>query len=218
MTGDANSDATGDATGEACAGDVPGGDGSPSASGRWDRRYAAADGPDSPASFVVAHAGLLPDRGRALDVAGGTGRHARWLARRGLTVMLVDASGVAVERVRALAATEGWPVEAAQRDLPDEPIPAGPYDVVLVHDFLDRAVWRSLPELLRPAGVLLACQPTVTNLERHARPSRRWLLAPGEILDLAADMAGTTHEVVEAAEGWTSEGRHEGWLVLRAPV
>ncbi len=47
---------------------------------RWDARYADGDAPDEPAiSFVELAKDLVP--GRALDVAGGAGRHAVWLAR-----------------------------------------------------------------------------------------------------------------------------------------
>ena len=65
---------------------------------RWDARYRAhKPGLRQPSGSLVALADLMPQGGRALDVAGGTGRHALWLARRGLDVTLADLSGVAME-------------------------------------------------------------------------------------------------------------------------
>ena len=53
---------------------------------RWDARYRAHElGLRQPSGSLVALADLMPQGGRALDVAGGTGRHALWLARRGST-------------------------------------------------------------------------------------------------------------------------------------
>jgi len=52
----------------------------------------------------------------------------------------------------------------------------------------------------------------VTNLERHASPSRRFLVETGE-LELWA--RGLTLEIVVAREGWTPDGRHEAELVAR---
>jgi ubiquinone/menaquinone biosynthesis C-methylase UbiE len=58
---------------------------------------------------------LLPRRGRALDVAGGTGRHALWLARRGLDTTLADVPQVALEKAAAAASEEGW-VESGRHE------------------------------------------------------------------------------------------------------
>jgi hypothetical protein len=62
---------------------------------RWDARYREHEpGLRQPSGSLVALADLLPHAGRALDVAGGTGRHALFLAQRGLDVTLADISGV----------------------------------------------------------------------------------------------------------------------------
>ena len=74
----------------------------------WDARYRAHEpGLRQPSSSLLAVADLMPLGGRALDVAGGTGRHALWLARRGLDVTLADLSGVALELARREAARAG---------------------------------------------------------------------------------------------------------------
>ncbi len=71
------------------------------------------------------------------------------------------------------------------------------------------------PGALEPHGLLIFCQPTVRNLERHERPARRYLLEEGELAALAAGMA---LEVLLLEEGWGEEGRHEARLVARKPA
>jgi tellurite methyltransferase len=200
---------------------VTGDEATVSARARWNARHAERltdpAAPTGPGAFLTERAGLLPTTGTALDVAGGTGRNALWLAARGLDVTLVDVSDTACAEATARAVAAGVPLDVVRADLTEEPPPAGPWDVVLVHHWLDRSVWRHLADLLAPGGVLLVCQATVTNLERHGRPSRRFLLDDGEVAALADRWtAGRDDlEVVEATEGWGSEGRHEARLVLR---
>jgi tellurite methyltransferase len=64
---------------------------------RWNARYREEAAIPPPSPFLVGLDALLPRTGRALDVAGGPGRHALWLARRGLDVTLADVSDVALE-------------------------------------------------------------------------------------------------------------------------
>lgn len=183
----------------------------------WNERHATREIPVRPAAFVVEREHLLPAGGRALDVAGGSGRHAVWLARRGFEVTLVDISDVALAQAEAAAAAVSVPIVTVQADLSTEPLPPGRFEVIVVVDYLDRDVWSVLPSLLAPGGLLLASQPTVRNLERHARPSVRWLLEEGEIdalVHVAVD-ADPDLRLVEATEGWTRQGRHEAHLVLR---
>lgn len=180
---------------------------------RWNARYAGVEPPQRPAAFLVERAHLLPVRGTALDVAGGGGRHACWLASRGLTVTLVDVSDEACRLTTERAAAAGLPVRAVRRDVTTDGLPAGGWDLVLLHHFLDRDVIAAAPRSLTPGGLLLVCQPTVRNLQRHARPSRRWLLEEGELRALVEALPAV--EVVAYEEGWTDEDRHEAMLALR---
>ena len=83
---------------------------------KWDARYRERGaGLREPSGFLDALDDLLPRRGRALDVAGGTGRHALWLARRGLDVTLADISGVALEVAREEAGRAGLMVRTLMR-------------------------------------------------------------------------------------------------------
>jgi SAM-dependent methyltransferase len=182
---------------------------------RWDARHRAQTGPLAPSAFLQSVADVLPrpvpgqPAPRALDVAGGRGHNALWLARRGLDVTLADVSSVALERAREAAAAAGLALRLVAVDLEREPPPPGPFELVVSLNFLCRPLVRAVPGLLVPGGVLVYLQPTRRNLERNAAPSARHLLDDGELPGLVAGL-----RVLRYEEGWF-DGRHEARLVAR---
>lgn len=162
---------------------------------KWDARYAASEtGPGPAPAWLGAVDALLPRAGRALDVASGAGRLARWARARGLTVTAVDISPVGLARLRADAPD----VETVERDLADDPtLPDGPYALVSCFHYHQPSLWPAMKAALAPGGVLVAEVATVGNLERNPHPSRRWLAEPGELRELAAGLALEHYE-----EGW----------------
>lgn len=166
----------------------------------------------APARFLLEHEALLPRTGRALDVAGGVGRHAVWLTLRGLQVTLIDVADAAVEQAHHHAAAAGVEVTCQRVDLDSEPLPPGPFDLVLCVHFLDRDHRDELATVLAPGGLLVVVVPTVHNLERHPRPSRRFCVEAGEV-DAWIRRLGL--EIVVLDEGWNADGRHEAALIAR---
>jgi SAM-dependent methyltransferase len=149
---------------------------------RWDARYRAYEPRLRPPSrSLVALADMLPQGGRAVDVAGGTGRHTLWLALRGLDVTLADISGEALELARGEAARAGLPLRTLAIDLEAEPLPPGRWHLVLCVDLLRRPLFEAIPVALGPGGLLVVVHPTRSNLQRHTRPGRRHLLGDGEL-------------------------------------
>lgn len=166
---------------------------------RWDERYAQGfvPFPDTPAHWLVAHRELLGGGGRALDVACGDGRNARYLAELGYAVDAIDASGVAIAALQEAAAQRGLAVAARVVDLEREPLPPGPYDVIVTMNFLQRDLFDALQDALAPGGLLLyetLGQAHVTTLGRSFNPA--YLLEDGE-LPRALDRL----EVVDHFEG-----------------
>lgn len=101
----------------------------------------------------------LPTPATVLDVGGGTGAHAEWLARDGHTVHLIDVVPVHVDAAARLPG-----VTAQVGDARDLPVPDGSVDAVvllgpLYHlvDPADRAqALAQARRVLRPGGVLAA--------------------------------------------------------------
>lgn len=180
---------------------------------RWNARYREGEPPAPPSPFLAELDAVLPRRGRALDVAGGSGRHALWLARRGLDVTLADVSDVALARAIDEARREGLSLATLQVDLEAAPLPGGPWDLVLCTYFLHRPLFAAFAAALAPGGLLVFAHATRSNLLRHARPGPDHVLEDGELPTLVRGL-----DVLRYEEGWLESGRHEARLVARRPA
>jgi tellurite methyltransferase len=165
----------------------------------------------APASTPSSEARVPPAANpRALDVGGGAGRHALWLARKGFDVTIADISevGLAIARERALA--QGLALETVAVDLENQPLPTGPWDLIVVFHFLYRPLFQAFSSVLAPGGGLAVVHPTRSNLARFDKPSARFLLEDGELPGLVRDLTMVRHD-----EGWLEDGRHEARLLAR---
>jgi SAM-dependent methyltransferase len=152
----------------------------------------------APASWLVQHADLIPRTGDALDVASGSGRHALWLAERGLRTLAVDRNADAVRLLDEEAARRGLPLRAEVRDLEDGTIPfaRSSRDVIVVVHYLHRPLFPSLIDALRPGGLLVYETFTTAQAVRGTPTNPDYLLKPGELLELARPL-----EVLASREG-----------------
>lgn len=178
---------------------------------KWDARYASARAVlREPSAFLVSLADVLPSAGRALDVGGGGGRNGVWLAERGLDTTIVDISRAGLDIAAARAAEVGVRVGTIVADLDRDPLPAGPWDLIVDIHFLQRRLFGAFHDAMSEGSLLVFCHPTERNLERHSKPSARHLLADGELPSLVQ-----AFETVRYFEGWTDAGRHEAQALLR---
>lgn len=182
---------------------------------KWETRYRSGDVVHTPSSFVESIEPWLPrpaspHRARALDVAGGAGRHALWLAGRGFDVTLVDLSPSALTLAMEKSEAHGLRLTTLELDLETEPIPSGPWDVILCFHYLQRDLFPVMIDALAPKGLLAYAMATVRNLERNERPPLPFLLQPGEAPSLVGHL-----EIVYDFEGWTDSGRHEARVIAR---
>jgi 2-polyprenyl-3-methyl-5-hydroxy-6-metoxy-1,4-benzoquinol methylase len=156
---------------------------------RWDERYASQE-PASVAaveapSLFAAHADVFPTSGTAIDLACGRGLGSIWLARRGLHVLGLDISSVAISHARDLARRSGVDERCrfAVVDL-DEGLPPGaPADVILCHKFRDRRLDRGIVERLTPGGLLAIA--VLSEVDASPGPFRA---AAGELPAAFADL------------------------------
>lgn len=173
---------------------------------RWDERYEHAAGiiPGIPSSFV-GHEHLFPTSGRALDVACGTGASSVWLATRGLDVLGVDVSPVAIHRARDLAMRHdvGERCRFEIVDL-DDGLPEGPsLDVLVCHLFWDERLVQPMLDRLAPGGLLAVAAKS----EVDAGPGR-FRVPAGTLADVFASL-----DIL-------AEGEADGlaWLLARDPA
>lgn len=174
---------------------------------RWDERYAGL-GPApvsevEPPGVLAPHAEVFPTAGHALDLACGQGLGSVWLARRGLDVVGLDISEVAISQARDLARRSGVG-ERCRFDVADldDGLPAGPpVDVILCHKFRDRRLDQAIIKRLAPGGLLAI----VALSEVDAVPGRV-RAAPGELPAAFAEL-----DLVAAGEG-----QGYAWLLARA--
>ncbi len=149
---------------------------------KWDRRYADALETPPPIAVLTENAHLLPERGRALDLACGLGGNALYLARRGLQVSAWDLSPVAVSVLAASAG--GLDLVAEARDVTVHPPPADRFDVISVGHFLDRALCRDIANALRPGGLLFYQTFTRERVDDGGPSTAAFRLDTNELLRL----------------------------------
>jgi tellurite methyltransferase len=189
---------------------------------RWNERYAQPDRrwmPETPSEWLVAHEALLHGGGRALDVACGDGRNALYLAQLGYMVEAIDVSDVAIAALSAAVEARGLTMTITPRvmDLEREPLPAGPYDVIVMTNFLLRDLYAPLQQALAPGGLLVfetLARCHVDELGHSFNPD--YLLEPGELPRAFAGL-----EVVEHHEGVAQRSGHPrgvAGIVARKPL
>ena len=134
---------------------------------------------EAPSAWVMQWAPLIA-RGPVLDLACGTGRHARWLAARGLEVVAVDREPRSIAGARFVRAElEGgrpWP------------FPGQRFAGIVIANYLHRPLYETLLTALAPHGVLIY-ETFMGGNERFGRPSNpAYLLRPGELLEAFASL------------------------------
>jgi 2-polyprenyl-3-methyl-5-hydroxy-6-metoxy-1,4-benzoquinol methylase len=177
---------------------------------KWDAKYAAEEAPREPSAVLRSLESLLPTSGRAIDVAGGAGRNAIWLAKQGMDVTIADVSPHGLELACERAREAGVSVTPLCTDLEDTPFPTGPWNLILSVCYLWRPLYLVYPQMLSPGGMLVVIQPTKKNLEGHPKPPAGFLLNDGELPDLVGGL-----KIVHYQEGWQADGRHDAVMVAR---
>ena len=148
----------------------------------WDEKYSQdAGSPKEPSVFLKNHLHRL-SRGKALDLAMGTGRNSIFLAKHGYAVDGVDFSEVAIEKVNSFAQKDSLPIHLERADLTHYQIAEKNYDLIINFYFLERALFPMMEKGLKKNGMLLFETYTVEQA-RYGRPRNPdYLLRPNELL------------------------------------
>jgi tellurite methyltransferase len=132
------------------------------------------------------------EKRKALDIAGGVGRHAVWLAERGWQVRLLDISDVAIEQARenARLSKAGGSIVTEIQDLDgSQDFGLEQYDLIVCFFFLQCKLFPALAAALKPGGHLIYKTYTTEHTQFGKGPSHpMFLLEPNELLRAFSSM------------------------------
>jgi len=135
---------------------------------RWRER---ADQPFTVDPWLLSIAPLLPSTGLALDLACGRGRHALFLAEKGLSVTALDSSAEALTQLGREATLRNLVIDTRRVDLEVTPLlPPAAFDLVLLLFYLQRSLMPHLRAAVRPGGWRIGRD---ANLQQRRTLSRR---------------------------------------------
>jgi tellurite methyltransferase len=169
---------------------------------RWNRKYrevvACTEPRTAPDPFLVRSfsefiLSEFPNGGSALDVAGGAGRHAIWLAKQGWQVTIIDISETGVEQARQNAGPVASHIHFVVDDLTHFNAAqmkfADAFDVVMVFFYLERKIFAEILKALRPGGLLIYKTYTSPQAKLSRGPKNpEHLLKPCELPQLASGL------------------------------
>lgn len=147
----------------------------------------------------MQNADLLPRGGTVLDVACGRGRHALFMARAGFEVRAIDRNPEAIDFLSQTARRMNLQVDTAVVDLESDPppdLPASAYDLILVFNYLHRALMPALRDAVKPGGRIYYETFTTRQAERGHPKNPDFLLRDRELPALMAPLT-----IVRSREG-----------------
>jgi len=97
----------------------------------------------------------FPKSGVALDLAGGLGRHALWLASRSWQVSVVDLSDVAIGKLNQAALELNVKLDLLVGDASEYKFEPARFDLIVLFYHLDRSLFPKIVSALKPDGLLI---------------------------------------------------------------
>jgi tellurite methyltransferase len=163
---------------------------------RWNERYLkeTTGSSTTPRALLLENESFLPKQGLAFEAAMGLGANAGFLIERGLNVVGVDFSELAVHKAKQCFPAI-WAVVA---DLAHFYLPPSTFDVILNFFFLDRNLWHAYTQALNPGGILFVETLTVEMLQIHPELNLSYLLQQDELKNGFPEL-----ETLLYREGWT---------------
>lgn len=140
-----------------------------------------------PAQYLVENVGLL-SKGRALDLAMGTGQNAIYLAEKGFDVEGVDIAPEAVNRAIESAERAGVTINARIVDLENEQyIEKEAYELIICFNYLQRSLIPKIKDGLRIGGMIVY-ETFIVDQARFGKPKNPdFLLKHNELLEMFRD-------------------------------
>lgn len=153
-----------------------------------------------PSPWVMRFAPLVASGSRVLDLACGSGRHARLFASRGCRVEAVDRDADALSTLKDVPGVE---IRVADLEHADWPYAVESFDAIIVTNYLHRPLFGNIAASLDSSGVLIY-ETFMLGNEQFGKPSNpQFLLRPDELLEFA----GKGLEIVAFEQGYAEQPR-----------
>jgi SAM-dependent methyltransferase len=185
---------------------------------KWDARYRDREAIDATACTVLTdYMHLLPEKGRALDLASGLGGNGQLLAHQGLDTWAWDISGLAVDKINDLAKASGLSLQAECLDVEHDALPRSGFDVIVVSYFLNRERMLDYIDLLNPGGILFYQTFTREFVVPSGPSNPAFRLARNELLHLTGALEVLYYREEGMIGDVRSGVRGEAMLIARRP-
>jgi len=155
---------------------------------KWDQIYQSETIKTEPAAVLTENLFLLPETGRALDLASGLGASALLLAMQGLTTEGWDISAIAMQKLQQQADANALPIKTFTKEITSNSFASACFDVIVVSRFLDRSICNAIMESLKPNGLLFYQTYTQQKVFQQGPKNPRFLLAENELLQLFSSL------------------------------
>lgn len=184
----------------------------------WNDRYQAEEDiwlRRNPNPLLEEYVSLLPTYGLALDAAAGVGINSRFLAQRGLRVISLDISEVALRHAYQLAQKQKLPIRAVVFDLSNLWLPSDCLDLIVNFRFLDRTTFPIYRRALKPGGLLfleILVRISVVETNPHH------YLKPGELISSFQDFDIKHRRVRPLDKDYDGPQKWAEQLIARKPI
>jgi len=186
---------------------------------KWNDIYSKVEADQyTPSKIITENGHLLPNEGRALDLACGAGADAIYLAQQGLQVDAWDISDTIIGKLSVYAEKNKLSIKAEARDINQFPPEDNVYDVISVSHFLERDLIPMLIRSLKPGGLIFYQTFSKTVTPSYSGPKNpAFRLAENELLDLFAELQLVVYReeglLGDIQQGFRNEVMYVGQLV-----
>jgi 2-polyprenyl-3-methyl-5-hydroxy-6-metoxy-1,4-benzoquinol methylase len=155
---------------------------------KWNERYRDAKSDPQASQVLRENLHLLPDNGRALDLACGLGGNSILLAQQGLKVDAWDIADVPIAVLQEEALKRQLSIQADVRDVEANPPLPETFDVIVVSYYLDRDIIPALIQALKPGGLIYYQTFTRQHVSERGPQRAEFRLADQELLHLFSEL------------------------------
>lgn len=191
---------------------------------RWDKVFGASEARyrTEPNEFLQRCLQRLAEErwlapGSAIDLAGGDGRNALWLAERGFATTLIDISKVGLDKARAAATARKLALDCREADLYAFDYGVGRWDLLsLIYFNPALSIVDKLKAAVKPGGVIVI--EGQGSEHEGGGPPKSTLYKPGQLLQAFADWRVLHYEDGRFESDWNLGSRtHVVRLLARKP-